>query len=109
MWWLQLAGRQGDQETLAVQGLDKGPTPWCLGCHLSTSLNRHNHAQHRCVFVLCAARRQAQEMLAAQGLDKGARDESLAPSDASEQMHVELIEGGPVLSMRITRSQNVQR
>ena len=48
-------------------------------------------------------------MLAAQGLDKAGRDESLAPSDASEQMHVELIEGGPVLSMRITRSQQLQR
>ena len=59
--------------------------------------------------VCCAARRQAQEILAAQGLDKGGRDESLAPSDASEQMHVELIEGGPVLSMRITRSQQLQR
>lgn len=65
--------------------------------------------ERRHAWLVCAARRQAQEMLAAQGLDKGARDESLAPSDASEQMHVELIEGGPILSMRITRSQGVQR
>ena len=81
-----------------------------LGCWTRRSQTSGGLCAHtdtaRCA---AAARRQAQEMLAAQGLDKGGRDESLAPSDASEQMHVELVEGGPILSMRITRSQHAQQ
>lgn len=44
-------------------------------------------------------------------LPRTARDDSLAPSDASEQMLVEYIEGGPlrILPTRVTRSHGMQR